>query len=246
MINVSEYFDLACKGERSRSNKLLVELFKNILRACPVDCLYEVGANSAFFSIEAKQLGLAKQCYAFEANPYNYTKFTKANNYTTLGVDYRHLAVSDTDGEIKFQLMRNNGNKELPYDIGNNSILKRYACGISYEEHTINSVRLDSFCQSEGSLALWIDVEGAQASVFAGGLETLKRADAIFIEVEEIKFWENQWLASDVVSFLNDLGFVSVARDFEYVKQYNIIFVKQVLEHSLLGVLEEYVETCKT
>jgi FkbM family methyltransferase len=245
MNDVSQYFDLTNNKERARSNRLLVTLFKQILKKYPVDYLYEVGANSAAFSIEARKEGLAKQCVAFEANPYNFAKFTKIHDYKALGVDYRHLAVADSNGEVKFQLMRSNGTTEMPYELGNNSILKRNDPKITYEECSVKSVALDSLPLGKGSIALWIDVEGAQASVLAGAQETIKKAEAIFIEVEEIKFWQNQWLVEDVTSFLIELGFVAIARDFEYVKQYNILFVKKSLEQSLSCELDRYIDSCK-
>jgi FkbM family methyltransferase len=245
MNDVSQYFNLTNNSERARSNRLLVMLFKQVLRKHPVDYLYEVGANSAIFSIDSRKEGLAKQCVAFEANPYNFAKFTQIYDYKALDVDYRHLAVSDSNGEIKFQLMRNNGGKEMPYEVGNNSILKRNDPKITYEECSVKSVTLDSLHTGSGRVALWIDVEGAQASVLSGALETIKKAEAVFIEVEEIKFWQNQWLVADVTSFLAALGFVAIARDFEYANQYNILFVKKDLEQPLGHELESYFAVCK-
>ena len=246
MYNVSSYFNLAFIGERDRSNRLLVALFKKILKKCPVDCVYEVGANSAKFSIEVREEGLVEKCVAFEANPYNYDIFTRAYNYEALGIKYLNLAVSDSDGTIQFQLMRNNPEGEVPYAIGNNSILKREETNITYEECSVRSVRLDSFCVEDASAkALWIDVEGAQASVLSGATETIQKTKAIFIEVEELQYWQKQWLVSDVTKFLENLGFVPVARDFEYSHQYNIIFVRKDLTYLLIEELLGYVEDCK-
>jgi FkbM family methyltransferase len=245
MNDVSQYFNLTNNSERVRSNKLLITLFKQVLKKSPVDYMYEVGANSATFSIEARKEGLTKQCIAFEANPYNFAKFTQIYDYKALGVDYRHLAVSDSDGELKFQLMRNNGGGEVPYEVGNNSILKRTHPKVTYEECSVKAMKLDSLHPGSGSVALWIDVEGAQEAVLSGALETIKKAEAVFIEVVEIKFWQNQWLVTDVTSFLAALGFVAIARDFEYAKQYNILFVKKDLEQSLGHELESYFAACK-
>jgi FkbM family methyltransferase len=220
-------------------------LFKSLLKKSPVDWLYEIGANSALFSIEAKKEGLAKQCIAFEANPHNYDKFTQIHDYASLGIDYKQLAISDQDGEVRFQLMRSNGDIKMPYTVGNNSILKRNAAAVTYEECLVKSSRLDSLHTGDGSVALWIDVEGAQAAVLSGATETIKKTEAIFIEVEEIKFWQNQWLVADVTSFLTELGFVALARDFEYLKQYNILFIKKYLEQTLRHELESYVAVCR-
>jgi hypothetical protein len=64
----------------------------------------------------------------------------------------------------------------------------------------------------------------------------LKQVQSIFVEVEDFEFWKDQWLANDVINFLEQAGFAYIARDNEYEKQYNCIFVRTDLLSSVKGV----------
>jgi hypothetical protein len=89
---------------------------------------------------------------------------------------------------------------------------------------------------------MWIDVEGATEQVLSSSNKTLKQADSIFIEVEDFKFWQDQWLAEDVIKFLVSQDFVPIARDYEYEKQNNYIFIKSKLmnNNKILGLVENW------
>ena len=77
---------------------------------------------------------------------------------------------------------------------------------------------------------MWIDVEGSNKEVLNGASEVLKNSQLIYIEVEDKKFWENQWLSDDVIKFLNTYNLIPIGKDFEdFLGQYNLIFIKKEL-----------------
>ena len=78
---------------------------------------------------------------------------------------------------------------------------------------------------------MWIDVEGASREVLTASTKLLQQVQTIFIEVEDVPFWQEQWLAGDVDKFLKEQNFVKVARDYEYPLQNNVIYVRSDLTY---------------
>jgi len=179
--------------------------------------------------------------YAFEANPHNYSHWTRRNPDLS-SISYQHLAISHTDGTVTFSLqdrIKATG-KPINKMRGNNSIMQRADPRLTYVEVTVPSKRLDTFAAENNlrgkSACAWIDVEGAQEAVLKGATDVLRTdIDSILIKVEEHAFWEGQWMKHDVLRYLEDLDFVCVARDFVDPRQYNILLVKR---HRIPDVLE--------
>jgi hypothetical protein len=101
---------------------------------------------------------------------------------------------------------------------------------------------LDSFFADHEfrSASLWIDVEGATGKLVTGGRSVLSRASVVMVEVEDRSFWDGQWLAGEVLTFLHGCGLVPVARDHQSVHQFNVVLVRSTLmaevEQRLAGV----------
>ncbi len=73
------------------------------------------------------------------------------------------------------------------------------------EEHSLNTVSLDTFITREGIKSadmIKIDIQGAELDVFRGCQNTLKATSFIVSEVEFAEIYENQPLFSDVDKFL--------------------------------------------
>jgi hypothetical protein len=101
------------------------------------------------------------------------------------------------------------------------------------EEHAqveVPSIRLDdtAVCPDDRVVA-WIDVEGALEQVLPGCRETLSRASAVFVEVEDEPIWDGQWLDLDVVRWFDEIGMVPILRDMQRPGQYNLVLVDQEL-----------------
>ena len=83
---------------------------------------------------------------------------------------------------------------------------------------TVTTVTLDFLCET--SLPdeividlLWVDIQGSERDMIAGGTETLKRTRYIMIEAEEVEFYEGQALKPELLALLPDF---EVAEDFGY------------------------------
>lgn len=225
------------KEDRTKSNKLLVEYFFNLIDRDKPTCSIELGAFSAEFSRTIKEKNPDIKSIAFEANPYNFDFFSEKYNFKEIGIDYINRAVSDTQETISFIIQKKINNVEISPIRGNNSIMDRNNDNIEYEKVNINSIVLSDFIKENSleseKIVLWIDVEGANEKVLKGCENIIENVNLIFIEVEEKEYWKNQWLEKNVRDFLTKNGFILVARDGEYEEQYNQIYVNKKI-HSIL------------
>jgi len=205
------------------SNKELVELFNNRVLDIAPDYFLEIGAYTGEQSIYISEQLPDTKVFAYEANPYNYAKYTVSKK----NLEYIHQAVSNYTGNTTFYLQTKRNPKKTKYVRGNNSLLKRNDEKTIYEEVVVKCDTLDNmFYHSKGSFALWIDAEGHGFEILQKGNSVLDNTKIIFIEVESKEFWQGQQLDNDVIKLLKNKGFTPLARDQEYPEQYNIIFTK--------------------
>jgi hypothetical protein len=78
---------------------------------------------------------------------------------------------------------------------------------------------------ADDRLVAWIDVEGALGSVLPGCGETLRRAAAVYVEVEAEPIWDGQWLDVDVLEWFAGIDLVPLLRDRQRREQYNVLLV---------------------
>lgn len=219
LVMQSALYNLPDQKERLKSNQELANLFANIVANSNIESFYEIGALYAEFSMFIKNT--VKNVFAFEASPRNYDLAKEKIE----GIEYLNLAVSNYDGDIDIYI----GNTE---NIGADSVLQRIDNNnIEYEIKKVGCTTLDTFIKNKNlevsSNAIWIDVEGSSLDVLIGAKKTLANTKAIFIEMEQATFWKNQCLVKDVNKYLCNLGFVPIARDFEYENQFNVVYVKE-------------------
>jgi FkbM family methyltransferase len=183
------------------------------------DYIIEVGAHAAEFSIAVSNM-LMINGIAFEANQFVYNKYY--GDVTKNGlISYLNYAVSESDGEVTIKI------SEDKY-AGNNSIKNRINNYIT-EEYHVKSVCLDNFLKNTifNKASMWIDVEGASKEVLLGSSSMLKRVQSIFIESEDIQYWEGQWTTNDIIKFLEERDFVLIDYENIYAFQKNLIFIKK-------------------
>jgi FkbM family methyltransferase len=189
----------------------------------------EVGAFEAEFSRRVAAEHPDATVLALEANPYNWATYAPTMPDR---VEYLHGAACEHDGTAEFQIMSIVNGAHTPQVMGNNGLRQRnHHDRIEYETVTVPALRLDTLLAERGltgqPCVMWWDVEGAQDRVIAGAPESLASCVALMIEVEEHAYWTGQPLADEVESTLRSCGLVTVARDFEFPYQHNVIFVRR-------------------
>jgi FkbM family methyltransferase len=205
-------------------------LFFTLVRSSRPGLFVEVGAHRAEASRRYKRMVPDGRAVAFEANPVNFERFRGLFGNGAGAVDYRNLAVSDHDGKVTFKIVAELNNKTWSPGEGRHSLMARNVESVTYSDVEVDAVTLDSFFadQGGGGAAVWIDVEGAVGKVLAGAPRFLNEAKIVLVEVEDVHFWEDQWLAGRVTDHLLSHGLIPIARDFESPNgyQYNMLFVR--------------------
>lgn len=220
-------YDLTQPEGRKVSARQLRQLFLNINRALQPDVFVEAGAHSAATSVKMRGLVPDARIIAFEANPHNHTKFLARHDFGALRVEYRLQALTDAVGPVTFKVLVQEGDVLRKPDSGRSSLLARAGDVTRYEDVTVPGTTLDAALDGvAGTVALWVDVEGAAKQVLGGAAATLARTRIVMIEVETRPYWQGQWLHTDICGHLMGLGLVPVARDFEYRYQFNLLFLR--------------------
>lgn len=235
LANAGNY-DLRGRAERQRSARDLAALFHRAVRAAGADLFVEAGAKDAETSRRARSyLDPSARVVAFEGNPYVHERFLEHNTGGSDPIEYRHLALSDTEGEVTFHVRLTAKGKPKPDGRGSIRTIRDENHPHGYEQVVVEATTLDAFfdVSSVDSCALWIDVEGASQEVLTGGHELLSKADAILIEVEELEEWKwgPAWTVTDVCDHLFGYGLIPIARDYQSRYQFNVLFVSDRLLH---------------
>jgi FkbM family methyltransferase len=190
----------------------------------------EIGAHEAGFSRWIKAAAPDARVVAFEANPFVHEKF--AAGHDDSGVEYLHLAISETNGPVELGIPRQFHNEEKgrrfrKHKTNRMASLASHRYAEDVDTVTVPSTPLDDFVSvaDDDVIVAWIDVEGASAAVLASGEKVLSKASLVYIEVENEPVWDGQWLDVDVARFFARCGLVPVFRDVQRSHQYNVVFV---------------------
>jgi FkbM family methyltransferase len=131
---------------------------------------YDLGANIGLITVPVAQNANVR-CVCFEPDPGNFA-LLRANVLRNCGhanVETINAAVAQESGQLRFT--------ENPYNCGDHRLS---ADGLL----VVNAVRLDDYPPEAMPFAVKIDCQGAEPSIFAGGGNTLAKADLIVCE-----FW---------------------------------------------------------
>lgn len=234
LLQTAAYFDLRYPWERKRSAKLLRELTIDLHAHIEAGAIFEIGAWEAAFSKSVRRHAPKARIYAFEANPFNYDRFGSQPAIAALGIQYRHLAISDRNGPVEFFMQTRKGGSDetVSHYAKSNSLLRQSRSG-DYETVTVEASTLNDIIVAEGLVGIpstaWIDVEGAIRQVLTGLGERIDQFQLLHCEVEDSEIWIDQWRSDDVFAYLAERGFTPVARDFERPNQFNVLFLRNEL-----------------
>lgn len=231
LIAGARRYDLRQKSERKRSCDELSQLYFYLGNMIDVDLFVECGAKDGSVSRRARRRLDPRRIVAFEANPFTYKRFKKANADPVLGVEYVNQALSDTVGDVTLHVRR--GTDGMPRADGQASLLERVdEIEKGFVDVTVEATTVDAFLAGHDfeRAALWVDVEGGNRQVLTGAEKTLTKAPIVIVELEDRPMWgAEQWLRGDVVSYLYDHGLVPIGRDFQSRYQYNVVFLREDL-----------------
>jgi len=240
--STAAHYDLKSPRQRAGSAARLVELFFKATWVLQPDTFIEAGAKTGETSLRARETCPKARIVAFEANPFNYEKYSATFRHEQRKVDYINAALSDQPGPVTFNIVTARCGASVDRVTGINSILERVDATVEYEPVTVDATTIDIHFQAPGRTIMWVDVEGASRQVLTGANRTLATTDVILVELEDKAAWKGQWSASEAIVHLMQRGFVPVARDFEFRTQHNVLFLSdQALAHpEIKATLESY------
>jgi FkbM family methyltransferase len=181
----------------------------------------EIGAHEASFSERLKKCIPGVYALAFEANPVVYGRHV--DRLRQLTIDYKNAAVCDEDGVVEFFIPTVKNGVSFDPGAGISSLSRRASAEFEHDRVLVSGFKLDTALKSlavDRSVA-WIDAEGAQGKILAGGFHYFSGVSALYIEVERERYWCGQLLDSEIVDRLAEFSLIPVMRDNLASGQYN-------------------------
>jgi FkbM family methyltransferase len=171
------------------------------------DVVLDIGANVGYFTkLFADLVGRRGEVHAFEPVPASFELLCK-NIHSfprNENVHMNCLALGETDQNVVLY---------LPNDDYGQAALIRHREGSwstsQIRELNVKMMRLDKYAERLTKIDfIKCDVEGAELLVLRGGRSTLRRCrPKIFLEIEERWTSSFGWTGSDVVRFLQEIGY---------------------------------------
>lgn len=229
------------RGVRKKSGDLLEHYYCKLVSALSIPITIEIGAHEATFSKNIKCTRPSTECYAYEANPFVYEKFEKS--LKEAGIDYRNLAISNTDGFVNLEIPISRRSKAINKDNPIASILKRDQPGFKYDTVSVTSAKINSLFKNKSkNKAIWVDVEGAQYEVLQSMSEQWPTIQLIYIEVETNNVWFSSFNKQDIYQTLKSKGYLEIMLDNLAGGQYNTVFAHSsvIKDKKLLNIVGDY------
>jgi FkbM family methyltransferase len=132
-------------------------------------------------------------------------------------IEYVNAAIASFDGVTTLHLCDNEagqakGSSSIHQPTGH---LEYFEWCTFDQQVQVPCIQLDTLCRDIAMIdLLWVDIQGAERDMIAGGTETLKkRTRYIMIEAEEVEMYEGQALKPELLAMLPDF---EVIEDFGY------------------------------
>jgi len=171
-----------------------------------VNTIMEIGSQNGEDAAYLAEYFKPDRTIIIEAHPV----FAKAIAEQYDEYEVYNLAASNSNGEIQF-----NAVSVYSENLGMSSMLGREpdypSYDIEYEPTTVQSVRMDLFCDAQVINTidlLKIDVEGSSFEVLEGFGTMLWNVKCIHVECEHVTVWTNQKTYKNVEEILLGKGFI--------------------------------------
>jgi FkbM family methyltransferase len=203
-------------------------LFLLLVRFFRVDIVCDVGSHDAFNARRFRRVLPSARIIAFEANPELAQAMIVDRRRAADKIEVHHCAVHNQVGQIRFNVEKVLDGPLEAWRRRASSTRLRVSGSAGVSQTRVPTTRLDAFFDGDryqgGTIALWIDVEGAAYEVLEGTARVRDRVCVVHVEVETEAFWQGQKLKRDVVRLMEDLGYVGIACD-GIGRQHNMVFI---------------------
>ncbi|WP_349253296.1 FkbM family methyltransferase [Bradyrhizobium sp. CB3481] len=183
----------------------------------PDPVILDIGCNDGTDSQCFLFLCPKAQLYCFEPDPRAATRFKSNMNMCLDKVKLFEFAVSDRNGRIDFHPSNGDGQAKA-WDLSGSirppkNHLTEYGWVRFDHPISVETRRLDDWC-SEANLnqidLIWMDVQGAEADVIAGGRRTLSNTRFIYTEYSDKELYEGQLTLQAILDLLPSFEVVNI------------------------------------
>jgi len=223
---------LPTSGDQYTESRL--KFFAQYLPPNPV--IVDAGASHGTDSVKMAQLWSKGIVHAFEPDPVIFEELKK-NAHGISNILCYPLALGDKNSSVTFHVAENAEHQV----VGSGSLLKPAKHTEHYRHITFDKTievpcnTLETWAQ-EHKIShidfLWLDMQGGELAMLQSAPTLLKTVKALYLEVAFVDLYEGQPLYKDVKQWLEQQGFIVVARDFEVPVDWgegNAFFVRKEL-----------------
>ena len=201
-----------------------------------IELLFDVGANTGQYAMNARDNGYKGKIVSFEPLPGAYEKILKNSKKDPLWTVHNRCALGSGGGEMEINISQNSQSSSMLSMLDSHLLAapeSSYIGKIKTDVITLDSV-FDAYQKNDEKILLKIDVQGFENEVLKGLALNLKNIFAVEIELSVVPLYEKQELYDYFFSFFEKNGFTlwSLIPMFKNSKtgellQFDAIFIKK-------------------
>jgi FkbM family methyltransferase len=200
--------------------------------------ILDIGANIGQFYLDCVEVYPNSYYHLIEGNDYC------EENLKSLGVDFSITLLSDSEKEVDFYIRKHE------IKCTGNSIYREKTNFFKEEEIEIikkKTSTLESIFSKTNFDLIKIDVQGSELDIIKGGLNIVKNAKGIILEVSLTEYNEGSPLKNEVIKFMDEIGFYPAEtigynghpETHEQIQE-DILFLRKKNKIALMTVLFDY------
>jgi FkbM family methyltransferase len=206
--------------------------------------IFYIGAAGLTETISFRQHFSDATIHAFECSTYWVEKHPILNMAKQHNIQYHQLAVSDVDGEVSFYQSEKNNDETWPvsssiFEPTENIEFLSFSIPV-----TVNSTRLDTFCEKHGVHPdfIHIDAQGAEHAIFSAIGKY--KPKIIWTEISEFHNYETGVTYQNFYDLMIELGYKKLVQDgpdeLYVLANYSVTeYVSNSIEPSFVKTLSE-------
>lgn len=217
--------------------------FVKLLRTLDCDLVLDVGSRDGQEAIIFSRATNGARVIAFEANPHNASHLRNNPNFKDLQIELEELAAWNRMETIDFHVTCVNHDDDRS-NTGTSSIKPHMS--LEQERVSVQAVRLDDFVRTAAPkarrIAVWVDVEGAEAEVLEGLEGIMDRIVLLHVETATKAMHVGQRLLGDVDALMTKCGMKQIGQHMDGGHWGDLLYVRQSLppQRYLLPVVAAY------
>ncbi len=179
----------------------------DFVKSLGIKTVLDIGANVGQFATEMRRNSKEVSIISFEPLPHCFEKLT-TNLKSDSNFKAINIALGDTSGEMMMHQNEYTPSSSL-LEL-NEDHIKTFPNATKTSEVMIKIETLDDLMKNlnvEKEILIKMDVQGYEHKVIAGGIETVKSAKAIIVEISFLDFYRGQPNFNDIYNMLYPLGF---------------------------------------